>query len=60
MHLGDLQQARDSHATLSIGTEQLACLLSGESFNMEIKVIESRRLIDKQISFGNDNNDNQQ
>ena len=53
MHLGDLQQARDSHATLSIGTEQLACLLSGESFNMEIKVIESRRLIDKQISFGN-------
>ena len=62
VHLGDLQHARDSHATLSIGTEQLACL-SGESFNMEmiIKVIESRRLIDKQISFGiDDNNDNQQ
>ena len=59
--IGDLAQARSFHATLSIGPEQLPCL-SGESFNIEmiIKVIESRRLIDKQISFGNDNNDNQQ
>ena len=60
--IGDLQQARGYHATLSIGPEQLSCLLPGESFNMEmiIMVIESRRLIDKQRGFGDDNNDNQQ
>ena len=63
VQVGDLQQARQEHATISIGPEQLPCLLSGDSFNMEmiIKVIESRRLIDKQRGFGiDDNNDNQQ
>ena len=42
--VGDLQPARMAHATLSIGPVQLACLLSGESFNMEmiIKVIKVR------------------
>ena len=56
--IGDLQQARGYHATLSIGPEQLSCLLPGESFNMEmiIMVIERRRLIDKQRGFGNGNN----
>ena len=55
--IGDLAHARGGHATLSIGAEQLSCLLSGESFNMEmiIMMIESRRLIDKQRGFGNDN-----
>ena len=55
--IGDLQEARIGHAILSIGVEQLACLLSGESFNMEmiIEVIESTMLIGKQISFENDN-----
>ena len=50
--IGDLVQARDLHATLSIGPEQLPCLLSaGESFNMEIiiKMIESRKLINKEV-----------
>ena len=56
MTKGDLVQARSQHATLSIGPEQLPCLLSGENFDIEIviKVIESRRLIDKQRSFDND------
>ena len=47
--IGDLVETRRWHATLSIGVEQL-CLLSGESFNIEmiIMVIESRRLIDTQ------------
>ena len=36
VQVGDLQQARDGHATLSIGPEQLACLFPGESFNMEM------------------------
>ena len=51
--IGDLQQARQYHATLSIGPE-LPCLLSGESFNIEIIFM---------VMFGNDdneNNDNQQ
>ena len=34
--IGDLQQARAAHATLSIGPEQLACLFPGESFNIEM------------------------
>ena len=34
LQVGDLQQARYVHATLSIGPEQLPCLSSGESFNM--------------------------
>ena len=54
VQVGDLVQARSYHATLSIGAEQLACL-SGESFNMEMIMIESRRLIDKQRSFHIDN-----
>ena len=54
VQVGDLVQARFHHATLSIGPEQLACL-SGESFNMEMIMIESRRLIDKQRNFHNDN-----
>ena len=33
--VGDLVQATRSHATISIGPEQLPCLLSGETFNME-------------------------
>ena len=37
--IGDLQQARDSHATISIGPEQLSCLVSGESFNMEMIIM---------------------
>ena len=43
---GDLQQARWAHATLSIGGEQLSCLLPGESFNIEmiIMVIERGRI----------------
>ena len=55
MKVGDLQQANHFHATLSIGVEQLPCLLSGESFNMEmiIKVIERSRLIDQLRGFGN-------
>ena len=42
--VGNIQQARRGHATLSIGAGQLPCLASGESFNMEmiIKVIGSR------------------
>ena len=50
VHIGDLVLARDRHATLSIGPEQLPCL-SGESFNMEImiKMIESRKLINKEV-----------
>ena len=61
VQVGDLVEARREHATLSIGVEQLPCLLSGESFNMEmiIKVIESTRLIDTQRGFGNYDNDNQ-
>ena len=41
--IGDLEQARTRHATLSIGAEQVPCLLSGESFKMEMifKVIGS-------------------
>ena len=47
--IGDLEQARSSHATLSIESEQLPCLLSGESFDIGIvnKVVESRWRIDK-------------
>ena len=37
--VGDLQQAKFSHATLSIGPEQLSCLLSGESFNIEMIIM---------------------
>ena len=60
MSIGDIVQARSHHATLSVGVEHLPCLLSGESFKVKmiIKVIESRRLIDKQGSFDDDNNDN--
>ena len=49
--IGDLVQARNSHATLSIGPEQLPCFLSGESLNVEIiiKMIESRKLINKDV-----------
>ena len=36
VQLGDLQVARRRHATLSIGVEQLPCLLPGESFNIEM------------------------
>ena len=45
--VGDLVEARRSHAILSIGVEQLPCL-SGESFNIEIiiMVIESRMIDD--------------
>ena len=52
--IGYLRQARGYHATLSIGSEHLPCL-SGEGFNIEmiIKMIESRRLIDKQRGFDN-------
>ena len=50
VQLGDLQQARTGHATLSIGPEQLPCF-SGESFNIEMIMIESRRLIDNQRSL---------
>ena len=39
VQLGDLQQARFYHATISIGQEQLPCLLSGESFNMEMIIM---------------------
>ena len=47
--IGDLEQARQGHATLSLGPEQLPCLLSGESFDIGIvnKVIESWWRIDK-------------
>ena len=57
--VGDLQQARDSHATLSLGPVQLPCLLSGESCKMEMisKVIESRWLIDKQRVDNDDDNE---
>ena len=37
--IGDLAQARVGHATLSIGVEQLPCLLSGESFNIEMIIM---------------------
>ena len=37
--IGDLAQARIWHATLSIGVEQLPCLLSGESFNIEMIIM---------------------
>ena len=45
--VGDLVQAREYHATLTIGPEELPCL-SGESFNIEIiiMVIESRMIDD--------------
>ena len=39
VQVGDLQQARSEHATLSIGVEQLPCLLSGESFNIEMIIM---------------------
>ena len=60
--IGDLQQARSRHATLSIGVEQLSCLFPGESFNiitlsLSLWWCERRRLIDKQRGFGIDNND---
>ena len=61
--IGDLVHARRTHATLSIGVEQLPCF-SGESFNIEMILwwCEKRRLIDKQRGFNNDNefDDNQQ
>ena len=38
VQVGDLQQARYVHATLSIGPEQLPCL-SGESFNVEMIIM---------------------
>ena len=43
--IGDLVQAREGHATLSIGSEQLPCLLSGESFNIGIKI----KVINKEV-----------
>ena len=57
--IGYLQQDRYNYATLSIGPEELPCLLSGESFKMEMisKVIGSRWLIDKQR--GDNDNDNE-
>ena len=39
VQVGDLQQERGYHATLSIGVEQLPCLLSGESFNIEMIIM---------------------
>ena len=50
--IGDLVHARRTHATLSIGVEQLPCF-SGESFNIEMILwwCEKRRLIDKQRGF---------
>ena len=39
VQVGDLAQARAAHATLSIGVEQLSCLLSGESFNIEMIIM---------------------
>ena len=50
LHVGDLEDARRGHATLTIGPEQLPCLLSGESFNIKIMIIESRILmINKEV-----------
>ena len=50
LHVGDLEDARRNHATLSIGPEQLPCLLSGESFNIKMVIIESRILmINKEV-----------
>ena len=39
VQVGDLVEARRVHATLSIGPEQLSCLVSGESFNMEMIIM---------------------
>ena len=50
LQVGDLLQARRGHATLTIGPEQLPCLLSGESFNIKMVIIESRILmINKEV-----------
>ena len=39
LQVGDLVQTRYGHATFSIGSEQLPCLLSGESFNKEMIIM---------------------
>ena len=43
---GDLQRAREGHAVVSIGTQELPCLAAGGSLNRE-KIVS----MSKQISF---------
>ena len=50
VQVGFMEQARSQHATLSVGPEQLPCLLPGESFNIKMMIIESRILmINKEV-----------